>query len=62
MGQQWEYRAVQIGPGQGEVEVNAELAKWAAQGWELVNGSYGGGGGDATGFEAMWLFWRRRAA
>jgi hypothetical protein len=59
MSQQWEYRAVTLGS--NDEDVNAELAKWASQGWELVNGSYGGGGGEVTSFDAVWLFWRRRA-
>jgi hypothetical protein len=57
MSQQWEYRTVMLyGPNVNEV--NAELTKWAAQGWELVNGSYGLGMG-VTSAGAMWLFWRR---
>jgi hypothetical protein len=60
MSQQWEYRTVEIGSGGGsatESEVNAALATWAVDGWELVNGSYGTAG--SVGFSVVWLFWRR---
>ena len=60
MSQQWEYRTVRIGI-RGDVAtesaVNAALAEWAAEGWELVNGSYGAAG--SVGFAVVWLFWRR---
>ena len=60
MSQQWEYRTVRIGI-RGDVAtesaVNTALAEWAAEGWELVNGSYGAAG--SVGFAVVGLFWRR---
>ena len=55
MSQQWEYRTVMLETS-SEDKVNAALATWAANGWELVNGSYGVTG---SGYPLVWLFWRR---
>jgi pheromone shutdown protein TraB len=57
MSQQWEYRAVAFSGKPSEREVNAELARWASQGWELVNGSFTAIGATSAG--GIWLFWRR---
>jgi hypothetical protein len=57
MSQQWDYRTVKLDK-TDESAVNAALTKWAAEGWELVNGSYADAGG--TYFHpVVWLFWRR---
>ena len=58
MSQQWEYRTVKLYKPEVN-DVNAELTKWAAQGWELVNGSYGVGGTATFIDYSVWLFWRR---
>jgi len=55
MGQQWTYRAVEITYAK-EQTVNEELARWAADGWELVNATCATGGDNPTD---VWLFWRR---
>jgi hypothetical protein len=54
MSQQWEYRSTCLVANR-VLDVNDALRDWAADGWELVNGSYGV---TATG-GVMWLFWRR---
>jgi|HubBroStandDraft_2_1064218.scaffolds.fasta_scaffold3533030_1 hypothetical protein len=64
MSQQWQYHAVRVDGeinGYGKIDavsrerVNAVLAEAVAQGWELVNGSFGA----IMGSEALWLFLRR---
>ena len=57
MSQQWEHQCVQVyigatERGLPEDEVNAVLADWSAQGWELVNGS-------VASLSAIYLFFRR---
>lgn len=52
----WEYLAVQVDKLPLEHAVNVELAKGAAAGWELVNGTFDRVYRDSP---EVWLFWRR---
>ena len=55
MSQQWEYRSSWVAA-KSDQKVNAELARWAAQGWELVNGTHAP---SSMGDGYLWFFWRR---
>ena len=52
----WEYRTVKVEGWPLEEAANEELAKWAAAGWELVNGTHAMAMGSTP---EMWLFWQR---